>query len=112
MNKIIITSISLIILLFTGCKKDFLDINPLATETVAYYKTQDGATAAVSGCYNVLTWDRTWGRDQWAFGDVASDDALAGGASMSDQLDMQYLDQFNIFTNKHRGVCTTNNLLI
>ena len=99
MKKINFLSLFIIILLFSGCKKDFLTLNPLGSQDLAYLKTADGATQAVTGCYNVLQWDITYARNQWSFGDVASDDAMAGGSGSNDQIDMHNIDNFTIASN-------------
>ena len=62
-----------------------------------FYKTQDQALAAVTSAYNSLLFNNT-DNSLWVFGDVASDDAVKGSLP-GDQIDIQYIDQFNVLSS-------------
>ena len=62
-----------------------------------FYKTQDQALDAVTSAYNSLLFNNT-DNSLWVFGDVASDDAVKGSLP-GDQIDIQYIDQFNVLSS-------------
>lgn len=90
-------------LLFTGCSKDFLDLEPLDQESTAtFYKTEEQAMQAIIAVYDVLGYDETPGVS-WApiitVSDMLSDDSYAGGADANDGMEEDQLNTFNIPTN-------------
>jgi starch-binding outer membrane protein, SusD/RagB family len=91
-NKILIY-ISLLFLgiIANSCSKDFLVLNPIAADNeAAFYKTMQHADEAVIACYsqfnNIAAWDRNV---IMCFGDVASDDAEAGGDFVNEVPDVE-----------------------
>jgi starch-binding outer membrane protein, SusD/RagB family len=88
-----------ILLVFSiiSCKK-FLneDLQGIYT-SATFYKTADQAVMAINSAYNDLLFNNT-DNCIWVFGDVASDDAVKGSLA-GDQLDIQYIDQFNVVSS-------------
>ena len=84
---------TLLTLMGSGCS-NFLEENPQGTfSSSTFYKSQDDALVAITGVYNVTGFVNSMNQ-LWAFGDVASDDAVKGGLA-GDQIDVQFIDQFN-----------------
>ena len=83
--KNIIKLISLLALLvFAGCAKK-LDKEPLALAVDQnFYKTTDDMVQAVNAAYDPLGWESSKGTNivyfNFFYGDIASDDAIAGGS--------------------------------
>jgi len=68
-----------------GCT-DFLTPEPLATEKLSdFFNNDSAAIQAVNAAYVPLQWQLggTYA-NEWFIGDVVSDDALKGGASLYD----------------------------
>jgi starch-binding outer membrane protein, SusD/RagB family len=86
----------LMVLVFAGVScKSFLEEDLQGRYTSqTFYKTQDQALDAVTSAYNSLLFN-TSNNNLWVFGDVASDDAVKGSLP-GDQIDIQYIDQFNV----------------
>jgi hypothetical protein len=102
-NKFKIFRLFFLAVLFTGCNKDFLDLQPLDQEvTSTFYKTEDQAMQAIVSVYDVLGYDETPGIS-WApfitVSDILSDDSYAGGADANDGKEEDELNTFNIPTN-------------
>src|SRR5882757_9742024 len=83
------------IIIFQGCKKSFLDVNPAGNVAAAqFWKTQDDATKAVSAMYaNLHEWSNI------AFAPIAvesmgSDDVLKGSTAV----DAAFMNDFHNFT--------------
>ncbi len=89
----------LIILVLAGVSCDnFLNEDLQGRYTSqTFYKTQDQALDAVTSAYNSLLFNNT-DNSLWVFGDVASDDAVKGSLP-GDQIDIQYIDQFNVLSS-------------
>lgn len=119
--KNIKNSIGLIIILsiFVGCS-DVIDFDPheeyVVTE-IDYLQTEaDYQTMAVS-CYTPTQWLN----QVIVLGDIASDNAVAGGENASDVISLQQIDDYNILTNNgalqnlwlsaYEGVNRTNYLI-
>lgn len=88
------------IFLFTACKKDFLDRQPLDTEVSSnFYKTEEDAKIALIAIYDVLGYQSTPGVS-WApyltMSDILSDDSFAGGGDANDGADEDELNTYNI----------------
>ena len=82
-------------LLFAGCKKFITkDIQGQYPDT-DFYKTEAQAVLAINAAYQPLAFTTANNNKLWVFGDVASDDAVKGGA-VGDQPDIEFIDQFNI----------------
>ena len=102
MKKIVFSSLVLFSCMLISCN-DLLEKEPQAqiAEQNAY-NTQDDALRAVTAAYTPLTfnnWCCTFtgapGYMDWVMGTVASDDALKGGESGSDQVYAQQIQLFN-----------------
>jgi len=89
----------MIILVFAGVSCDnFLDEDLQGRYTSqTFYKTQSQALDAVTSAYNSLLFNNN-DNALWVFGDVASDDAVKGSLP-GDQIDIQYIDQFNVLSS-------------
>ncbi len=89
----------MLILVFAGVSCDnFLNEDLQGRYTSqTFYKTQDQALDAVTSAYNSLLFNNT-DNSLWVFGDVASDDAVKGSLP-GDQIDIQYIDQFNVLSS-------------
>ncbi|NTW23479.1 MAG: RagB/SusD family nutrient uptake outer membrane protein [Lentimicrobium sp.] len=91
---------ALLVILFTACSDDFLDLKPLDKEvTTTFYKTEEQAIQALVSVYDVLGYQETPGVS-WApfivMSDILSDDAYAGGGDANDGQDEDELNNFNI----------------
>ena len=54
-NKILI--VFALVLMITGCSKDFLDVPPVGKmSTDQFYKTDEDATKAIMAAYDILQW--------------------------------------------------------
>jgi hypothetical protein len=95
----------LLVVLFTACSDDFLDLKPLDQEvTTTFYKTEEQAIQALTSVYDVLGYQETPGVS-WApfivISDILSDDAYAGGGDANDGQDEDELNNFNIPTTSN-----------
>ncbi len=83
-----------------SCKKSFLDASvpgAASSEQLSTVVTTEGLiTAAYAGLGNSY-WNASWGSD-WIWGSVRSDDAYKGGSSVSDQGQLNDLEQYNLVT--------------
>ena len=100
-NHFLIISLAMT-MIFTSCKKDFLERYPLDQEVSSnFYQTEADAMAALAAVYDVLGYQSTPGVS-WApfivMSDILSDDAFAGGADANDGQDENELNNFNIPT--------------
>ena len=100
--KLNLVAISLLVILFTACSKEFLERNPLDQEvSTNFYQTEDDAMMALVAVYDVLGYQSAPGVS-WAprivMNDILSDDAFAGGADANDGQDEDELNKFNIPT--------------
>ena len=95
-TKYIIASL-LVITMTTGCEK-FVDYSPKEDFQITsddYLKTVDDYQKMVIGCYSPLQW-------LWAspvIGDIASDNAVAGGENATDQIGFQQMDDYQLNAN-------------
>ena len=103
----------------SGCS-DFLKEDLQGTfSSNTFFKTKDDALFALTGVYNEAAFVST-NNVLWVFGDVASDDAVKGGAS-GDIIDIDYIDNFtysrkntmleNMWKYYYEGVTRANYLL-
>lgn len=101
----ILTILAVLAVIFTSCKKEFLERYPLDQEVSSnFYQTEEDAIAALSAVYDVLGYQSSPGVS-WApfitVADMLSDDSFAGGADANDGMDENELNTFNIpTTNK------------
>ena len=67
------------VLLFTACK-DILDKDPIATlDAGSFFQTEADAVQAINAAYKPLTFSNPNNNFYWAFGVLASDEAIVGG---------------------------------
>ncbi len=94
MKKFILYTLFFVLLLSNiGCQK-FLDKEPVGQYTPAsFYQNATQAVQAVNAAYQPLTFTNALNNPLWVFGDVASDDAVAGHPG--DQPSIDNIDQFN-----------------
>lgn len=84
----------------TGCT-DFLTPEPLATEKLSdFFKNDSAAVQVVNAAYVPLQWQLggTYA-NEWFIGDVVSDDALKGGASLYDMQVVGLMENFQTTAN-------------
>ena len=104
---------------FTSCNS-FLTPPPLATNQLStYFKNDSAAITVVNAAYVPLEWQLggTYA-NEWFVGDVVSDDALKGGASLSDMQVVWEMENFQTTPNNeylesfyninYQGVFRTN----
>ena len=99
----------LLLVLFTACGKDYLDLEPRGTELEStFYKTEEDIYQALVATYDVLQWGATAGDWTMKLGllNAASDDCYAGGSDASDQPNWVAFDEFNLdpFIGPQRGL--------
>ena len=89
--------ITVIALAGSGCTK-FLQEDLQGTfSSSTFFKTKDDAVLALTGVYNEAAFVST-NNVLWVFGDVASDDAIKGGAA-GDITDIANIDDFSYSRN-------------
>lgn len=93
-----ITQIILIaVLLFTGCSKERLDIQPKGLLLEAsFFNTDDDFYRALVSTYDVIGWLYPWGMSWFVNLNVASDDANCGGENANDQEEYQQADMYDL----------------
>ena len=72
-----LVAMSALLLIATGCSKDFLDRDPyIGSSAGNFYQTAEDAEAATIACYAPLQVELSDGAQfRWYFGDIVSDDA-------------------------------------
>ena len=97
MKTFISTLITFAAIVGSGCS-DFLEENLQGTfSSATFFKTKDDLLLALTGAYNQAAFVST-NNVLWVFGDVASDDAIKGGAA-GDIIDIDYIDNFTYTRN-------------
>lgn len=93
--------IIVILVLITGCSKDFLDQKPIATPTeVSFYKDSISVDETVTAAYAELCAREVFDKDYYlVVGSIPSDDVDCGGQNLSDYQDAQAFDQFSYNTS-------------
>lgn len=90
-------------LILFGCKKEFLEREPVVGSTEAnFYQTAGDAQSAIIACYNPLQQEVTniQGTSQlaphfrWYFGDICSDDSHKGGSGDGDEPELFQFENF------------------
>jgi tetratricopeptide (TPR) repeat protein len=96
-NKTIYILSILLLIAISGCtKNELLDLKPDGIVTPStYYITDDQALEALYSVYDPLQFE-VWTGTTFMWGSIASDDATAGGADNSDQLDFQLIDRYQL----------------
>ncbi len=96
----------LLILAISACtKKDLTNLQPDGMITPStFYITDEQAMEALYAAYDPLQFE-VWTGSTFMWGSIASDDATAGGADQSDQLDFQLVDRFQLtpYTSKDQN---------
>ncbi|NLU37476.1 MAG: RagB/SusD family nutrient uptake outer membrane protein [Bacteroidales bacterium] len=95
-NRIILYMSLLLLGVFShSCTSEFLELNPIAAENeAAFYKTMAHADQAIIACYSQFNNTGVWCKDLlMGFGDIASDDAEAGGDFVNEVPDMENLNR-------------------
>ena len=87
---------SALVLMATGCSKDFLDRDPyIGSSAGNFYQTPEDAEAATIACYAPLQVEISDGAHfRWYFGDIVSDDADKGGSGDTDEPDLLEFEAF------------------
>ena len=119
-TKIIIVTLTGLMILFSSCKEEWLDLNPQAQETVVgFYSDMAGAEEAVEAAYSQLCAREVFDNCYYmSFGSIASDDAEAGGSDPTDGADNEqpinrmdhnsatpYFDDFYSYSYKGINLC-------
>ncbi len=102
-NKILIYMCLLFLGAFSSsCSKDFLELHPIAADNeAAFYQNMLHADQAIAACYSQLNNRSAWDRDLiMGFGDVTSDDAEAGGASVNEVPGVESMNRLNTNPNE------------
>ena len=88
--------LSALLVLFTGCSKDFLDLNPVATPTeVSFYQNSAAIDETVTAAYAELCAREVFDKDYFmVVGSIPSDDVDCGGQNLTDYPIAQHYDQF------------------
>lgn len=105
-NYIYITLLGAAVVFAAGCQK-FLDINPLYTQDAEnFFETEADFERALIGAYDLL---QTSFINVW-IGEVASDNTIAGGESVTDTEGLHQMDNMthNAVSNELRSVFTWN----
>jgi hypothetical protein len=92
-NKILLIILSSV-LIFTQSCSDYLDTPAPDLSDAVYFNSDDAAITALAGAYDPMAWYGDMQLDDWAIGDVVSDDAEKGGENEGDQPDIQALATF------------------
>ncbi len=103
----------------SSCTKFLTENLKGSFSTDTYYKNETQAIQAINGVYNAISFTNS-NNDIWVFGDVASDDAVKGGAA-GDQSEMTYIDQFTASSSNgiiisywqfaYEGIARANNVI-
>ncbi|MBK5208228.1 MAG: RagB/SusD family nutrient uptake outer membrane protein [Flavobacteriaceae bacterium] len=103
MKKIIFKStILLFSILYLQSCSDYLDTPAPNLSDAVYFNSDGAALNALAGAYDPLGWYEHMQVNEWAIGDVVSDDSEKGGENNADQADIYHLSIFN--ANPENGV--------
>lgn len=97
MKRIKILGIAFVFFLAVSCNK-FVDYNAqqdYIVTTADYFKTASDYQSLLVGCYTPLQW--MWNVPM--IGDIASDNAMCGGESATDDVGLQQIHNFQIVPN-------------
>jgi hypothetical protein len=70
-NIFLFSAVALLLLLATGCKKEFLDVKPPTQVMEDFFTTEENAKLAITGCYDVMGWDGNHNTIPFFFGDIS-----------------------------------------
>lgn len=114
--------ISLLVLIFTACSKDFIEVTPKGQFlSENYYADKDQAFSALVGVYDVLRKNTGGFENMVSMMNAGSDDHFAGGGGATDGAGIQGFSNYTIdpkimpasFWNDHyQGVFRANTLLV
>lgn len=120
-RNIYITLASALVLLFGSCSKDFLETPAPNISDTSYFTSDDAATSAVIGVYDLLSRYESTEIHEWMLGDIVSDDAEKGGEGPNDQAYCQELKEFRAnsenqllqarWTDSYIGINRSNKLI-
>lgn len=85
-----------LIISFSACKKDFLEVNPIGKMSEdLFYKTDEDATKAIMATYDILQWAnaRDW-NSAYLVKTFPSDESNVGGGDAGDQPPFQELGKY------------------
>jgi hypothetical protein len=103
MKRKILNILTIIALMtFIQSCEDFLDTPAPTLSDAVFFSSDDAAINALAGAYDPMAWYGSMQIDDWAIGDVTSDDAEKGGENEGDQADIQALATFT--ANAENGV--------
>jgi starch-binding outer membrane protein, SusD/RagB family len=124
MKYILVVAMAVLTVL-SGCKKEFLDKEPLGQQTDQnFYNIESNAILAVNACYDPLSWDEGPGANhnyEFMFGDVLSDDAEKGSMP-SDFPELTEMKEWRttatnsvtsgLWNNVYKGIFRCNSVLL
>ncbi|MEJ7768742.1 MAG: RagB/SusD family nutrient uptake outer membrane protein [Chitinophagaceae bacterium] len=89
--------IPVLFLFVISCKKDFLTVDPRATQVEAnYYKNASQVFNGLVSVYDPLAWEAVGGYTSFASLNAASDDCYGGGGSSSDVLFINVMNNYTL----------------
>jgi len=94
-NKIIYISLLALLGAFACTEKD-LKLVPTTPGAATFYELDANVEAALWAAYDPMQWNGNWGTTQITFGNLASDDAVSGGAAFNDQPTFQNSDSYTV----------------
>ena len=97
MKKIIYKSALLLLSIITlqSCSESFLETPAPNISDAVYFSSDEAVVTALAGAYDPLGWYDHMQINEWAIGDVVSDDAEKGGENDADQADIHELSVFS-----------------
>ena len=103
MKRTILNILTIIaVMAFTQSCSDYLETPAPSLSDAVFFSNDDAAINALAGAYDPMAWYGSMQVDDWAIGDVTSDDAEKGGENEGDQADIQALATFT--ANAENGV--------
>jgi len=90
------------LMVFTQSCENYLETPAPSLSDAVFFSSDDAALNALAGAYDPMAWYGSMQLDDWAIGDVTSDDAEKGGENDGDQADIQALATFT--ANAENGV--------
>jgi len=90
------------VMALTQSCSEYLDTPAPSLSDAVFFSNDDAAINALAGAYDPMAWYGDMQVDDWAIGDVTSDDAEKGGENEGDQGDIQALATFS--ANAENGV--------
>jgi hypothetical protein len=92
-NKVLLIILSSVLIFSQSCN-DFLETPAPNLSDAVYYSNDAAALNGLAGAYDPMAWYGEMQVDEWAIGDIVSDDAEKGGENDADQADMHALLTF------------------